>query len=430
MSGPARQKMKRHTKMLIGLAVGATLGLVMRTAFGEAAWLEWIIGNIANPLGQVFLRLIFMVVVPLVFSSLVLGVLEIGDVKQLGRVGFKALVYSLFASAASVIIGIGLVQLVKPGAGLDPELRNKLMGGGAKATTTAIANAGQAKPMLESLLALIPKNPLQAAVEALNGEMLALMVFAVLFAIAYSRVRDAETEPLRGVLLGVQRASMRIIDWAMDLGPYAVGALLFGVTARTGLALAGGLGSYVLVVVAGLAIQQFVVFFALLKFVARVSPLEWWRRVREVVLTAFSTASSNATLPTSLKVAEENLGIAPRIGTFVLTVGSTANQNGTALFEGVTVLFLAQVFGVELSLGQQVSVVLMSILAGVGTAGVPGGSLPLIVLVLQSVGVPAEGIGIILGVDRFLDMCRTVINVTGDLVAATVIAKSEGELRF
>ncbi len=284
--------------------------------------------------------------------------------------------------------------------------------------------------MLESLLALIPKNPLQAAVEALNGEMLALMVFAVLFAVAYSRVRDAETEPLRSVLLGVQRASMRIIDWAMDLGPYAVGALLFGVTARTGLALAGGLGSYVLVVIAGLAIQQFVVFFALLKFVARVSPLEWWRRVREVVLTAFSTASSNATLPTSLKVSEESLGVAPRIGTFVLTVGSTANQNGTALFEGVTVLFLAQVFGVDLTLGQQVSVVLMSILAGVGTAGVPGGSLPLIVLVLQSVGVPAEGIGIILGVDRFLDMCRTVINVTGDLVAATVIAKTEGELRF
>lgn len=415
--------------MLVGLVVGAVVGLAARAAFGSEPWLEDVIKTVA-PLGQVFLRLIFMVVVPLVFSSLVLGVLEIGDVKQLGRVGIKALVYSLFASAASVIIGIGLVQAVRPGAGLDPALRDKLVSDFAKQSGTAIQNAKAAKPLAESLLDLIPKNPLQAAVEALNGEMLALMVFAVLFAVAYSRVRDEETDALSGVLLGVQRASMRIIDWAMALAPYAVGALLFTVTARTGLSLFASLGAYVLVVVLGLCIQQFVVFFALLKTLAGVSPLEWWRRVREVVLTAFSTASSNATLPTSLKVSEEKLGVSPRIGTFVLTVGSTANQNGTALFEGVTVLFLAQVFGVDLTLGQQVSVVVMAILAGVGTAGVPGGSLPLIVLVLQSVGIPPEGIGIILGVDRFLDMCRTVINVTGDLVAATVIAKSEGELSF
>ncbi|MCC6809329.1 MAG: dicarboxylate/amino acid:cation symporter [Deltaproteobacteria bacterium] len=422
--------MKRHTKMLVGLLAGAVLGLIAKSLFGEAPWLEALIANVAYPLGQIFLRLIFMVVVPLVFSSLVLGVLEIGDVKQLGRVGFKALVYSLFASAASVIIGIALVQLVKPGAGIDAQTRDKLMAGFAKQSDKAIANAKAAKPMIESLLDLIPKNPLQAAVEALQGEMLALMVFAVLFAVAYSRVRDEENEALRNVLVGVQKASMRIIDWAMSLAPFAVGALLFSVTARTGFALAGGLGSYVLVVVLGLAIQQFVVFFAVLKVLGGVPPLEWWRRVREVVLTAFSTASSNATLPTSLRVSEEKLGVQPRIGTFVLTVGSTANQNGTALFEGVTVLFLAQVFGVDLTLGQQVSVVVMAILAGVGTAGVPGGSLPLIVLVLQSVGIPPEGIGIILGVDRFLDMCRTVINVTGDLVAATVIAKSENALKF
>ena len=209
----------------------------------------------------------------------------------------------------------------------------------------------------------------------------------------------------------------------MDLAPYAVGALLFSTTARTGLALAGGLGSYVLVVVAGLAIQQFVVFFALLKLLARVSPLEWWRRVREVVLTAFSTASSNATLPTSLQTSEQKLGVSRRIGTFVLTVGSTANQNGTALYEGVTVFFLAQVFGVELTLGQQIVVALMCILAGVGTAGVRGGSLPLVVGVLMTIGVPAPAIAIILGIDRFLDMCRTALNVTGDLVIATVISR-------
>jgi DAACS family dicarboxylate/amino acid:cation (Na+ or H+) symporter len=216
----------------------------------------------------------------------------------------------------------------------------------------------------------------------------------------------------------------------MAIAPYGVAALMFTLTARSGFALIPRLGSYVLVVVAGLAIQMFVVYGALLKGLARVSPVEFFFRAREVVLTAFSTASSNATLPTSLQTAQTKLGISPRVGNFVLTVGATANQNGTALFEGVTVLFLAQVFHVDLTFGQQVTVVLMSILAGVGTAGVPGGSLPLIVIVLQSVGIPAEGIGIILGVDRFLDMCRTVVNVVGDLVCATVVARAENELKW
>jgi len=216
----------------------------------------------------------------------------------------------------------------------------------------------------------------------------------------------------------------------MGLAPYGVGALMYSLTAKSGFAVIPRLGGYVAVVVAGLAFQQFVVYSAILKWMARVPPIEWAFRIREVALTAFSTASSNATLPSSLQTAQEKLGIAPRIGNFVLTVGATGNQNGTALFEGVTILFLAQVFAVHLTLGQQVTVVIMSILAGVGTAGVPGGSIPLIVIVLQTVGVPPEGIGIILGVDRFLDMCRTTLNVTGDLVCATVVARSEGELRF
>jgi DAACS family dicarboxylate/amino acid:cation (Na+ or H+) symporter len=255
------------------------------------------------------------------------------------------------------------------------------------------------------------------------------MVFAVFFGVALAQIRK-EKETLVEFFDGVQRVSMKIVDWAMALAPYGVAGLMYTLTARSGFAIIPRLGGYVGVVVAGLLIQQFVVYAAVLKWLARVPPIEWYFRTREVALTAFSTASSNATLPTSLQTAREKLGIAPRIGNFVLTVGATGNQNGTALFEGVTILFLAQVFGVELALGQQVTVVLMSILAGVGTAGVPGGSIPLIVIVLQSVGIPAEGIGIILGVDRFLDMCRTTLNVTGDLVCATVVARSEKELRF
>jgi DAACS family dicarboxylate/amino acid:cation (Na+ or H+) symporter len=279
------------------------------------------------------------------------------------------------------------------------------------------------------LLSLIPRNPLAAAVDALQGEMLALMVFAVFFGVALAQIkRDKET--LVEVFDGILRVSMKIVDWAMALAPYGVAALMYSLTAKSGFAVVPRLGGYVGVVVAGLAIQQFVVYSVILKGLARVKPVEWFFRVREVMLTAFSTASSNATLPVSLENARTKLGISPRIGNFVLTIGATGNQNGTALFEGVTVLFLAQVFGVHLTLSQQVTVVIMSILAGVGTAGVPGGSLPLIVIVLQTVGVPAEGIGIILGVDRFLDMCRTTLNVTGDLVCATVIARSEGELKF
>ena len=250
------------------------------------------------------------------------------------------------------------------------------------------------------------------------------MVFAVFFGVALAQVRR-DKETLVEVFEGIQRVSMKIVDWAMALAPYGVAALMYSLTAKSGFAVVPRLGGYVGVVVGGLAIQQFLVYPAILKWLGRVPPVEWFFRVREVMLTAFSTASSNATLPTSLETAQSKLGIAPRIGNFVLTVGATGNQNGTALFEGVTVLFLAQVFGVELTLGQQVTVVLMSILAGVGTAGVPGGSLPLIVIVLQTVGVPPEGIGIILGVDRFLDMCRTTLNVTGDLVGATVIARSK-----
>jgi DAACS family dicarboxylate/amino acid:cation (Na+ or H+) symporter len=218
---------------------------------------------------------------------------------------------------------------------------------------------------------------------------------------------------------------MKIVDFAMKLAPVAIFALTFSLCSRFGWNLMFSLGKYVGVVLLGLGIQQFLVFGLILAVVARRSIWSFISDTKEVIVTAFSTASSNATLPVSLRVADEKLRLNKRVASFVLTVGATANQNGTALFEGVTVLFLAQVFKIELTLSQQITVMLMSVLAGVGTAGVPGGSLPLIVIVLQSVNVPAEGIGLILGVDRFLDMCRTVLNVSGDLVAATVVDATE-----
>jgi Na+/H+-dicarboxylate symporter len=229
------------------------------------------------------------------------------------------------------------------------------------------------------------------------------------------------------VLDAIFRASMAIIDLAMKIAPFAIFGIVFNTAYKMGAGFLGNVAFFAGVVVLGLVFQFVVVYGLFIKFVAKSSPISFWKQCQEVYLYAFSTASSNATLPVALECAEKVLKLPPQISRFVLTVGASANQNGTALFEGVTVMFLAQVYGIDLSLGQQVLVVLMSILAGVGTAGVPGGSLPLIVVLMIQVGIPAEGIGLILGVDRFLDMCRTTLNVAGDLVIAKLITATVGQ---
>ncbi|HZN02206.1 MAG TPA: dicarboxylate/amino acid:cation symporter, partial [Candidatus Polarisedimenticolia bacterium] len=281
------------------------------------------------------------------------------------------------------------------------------------------------KAGLQILLDLIPENPVDAMARAFQGEMLAVMVFALIFGIALTRVERSTAEPLLRWLEALLAAAMAVIAFAMRLAPYGVGAILFTLTARFGIDILKPLALYMGTVILGLALHQFGTYPLVLRVFAGLSPRFFFARMREVMLTAFSTSSSNATLPTTLRVAQEGLGIPRPIASFVLTLGSTLNQNGTALYEGITVLFLAQFFGVHLSLGGQVTVVLLSILAGVGTAGVPGGSLPLVAALLVTVGVPYEGIGIIYGVDRLLDMCRTVLNVTGDVVAAACVARAE-----
>ena len=263
-------------------------------------------------------------------------------------------------------------------------------------------------------------------VDAFRGEMVAVMVFSLLIGIALTLCPRERVEPLIRLLQAVYEVVMKVIALAMKLAPYGVAALLFSLTARFDLEILQKLAWYVATVIGGLALHLFVVYSLFLKYVVGYSPRQFFSRTREILLTGFATSSSNATLPVTLRVAEKELGVPRQIGGFVLTVGSTANQNGTALYEGVTVLFLAQFFGVELSLGAQVSVVLLSILAGVGTAGVPGGSLPMVGALLVTVGVPWEGLGIILGVDRLLDMCRTVLNIAGDVVAAAYVTRSEG----
>ncbi|MBH1989175.1 MAG: dicarboxylate/amino acid:cation symporter [Myxococcaceae bacterium] len=412
--------MSRPLKIILGLCSGIFLGLICHQYPGP--WLNAAIAYISQPLGQLFMRLIFMIVVPLVFSSLILGIFELQDFKQLGRVGVKTLIYTVLASFSSVLVGLAFVSIFKPGEGLDPEMTKHL------GALSEPVRSSQPATFTAALVSLIPKNPIASAANALEGDMLSLMIFTLIFGAALLLVRgDNKRDPLVACLETVRAVSMKIVDFAMSLAPLGVAALMFTMTAQFGLGLIANLGKYTAVVIAALAFQQFIVFGLILKLLARKSPWQFFSQIKEVMLTALSTASSNATLPTSIRVAENNLKLNRNISSFVLTIGSAANQNGTALFEGVTVLFLAQLYGIHLGLDEQLVVLFMSVVAGMGTAGVPGGSIPMMMIVLQTVGVPAEGIGLILGVDRILDMCRTVLNVSGDLVCAQVIQASESK---
>jgi DAACS family dicarboxylate/amino acid:cation (Na+ or H+) symporter len=415
---------KLHTKLFIALLLGIVLGAALHSQ-GQSPLVAGVNANLLRPVGQIFLRLIFMIVVPMVFSALVIGVYELGRGRDLRGVAGRTLWFTVVMSTLSVAIGVALVNLLRPGESVA--LQQALADQPSAGVQALQANAAARKSVADTLIELVPRNPLESAVRALDGEMLPLMIFALIFGVAVSRT--APREDARNVLLRVLEqvfeACMKIVHFAMVLAPFAVFAIIFNTAFTFGTTVFATLFFYVATVVAGLLLHQFGVYAALLRLVARRSPVEFFRQCRDVYLYAFSTASSNATLPLSLETAEQKLRLPPEVARFVLTVGATANQNGTALFEGITVLFLAQVYGLDLSIGQQVRVMLMSILAGIGTAGVPGGSLPMVMIVAQSVGIPAEGMGLILGVDRFLDMCRTMVNVSGDLVIAALVAGPE-----
>ncbi|QPK62425.1 dicarboxylate/amino acid:cation symporter [Methylomonas sp. LL1] len=408
--------MKNHHRLLLSLLLGACAGLALHQ-FGENDLLQQFNRYAIEPVGQLFLRLIFMIVTPMVVSGLMLGVFQLSSHHGLAQVAKRTLFFTVLASSASVVIGVGLVNFFQPGRGMDiPQLHGDITG-----VRNIQQNAEQAKPMVEALLEIIPKNPFDVAGKALEGGMLPLMFFSLVFGAALALTSAGKPSRWVEVLEETYAACMLIVDTVMKFAPLAVFALVFQSTFKFGYQILLSLGFYLLVVVFGLLLQQGVVYTLMLRLFGNLRPLAFFKQCREVYLYAFATASSNATLPRSLELAEQRLKLAPEISRFVLTIGSTANQNGTALFEGVTVLFLAQVYGVDLSLSQQIQVVLMAILAGIGTAGVPGGSLPLIMILTQQIGIPAEGMGLILGVDRFLDMCRTTLNVSGDLVIAALV---------
>jgi DAACS family dicarboxylate/amino acid:cation (Na+ or H+) symporter len=411
-------------RMLIGFTAGLAAGLLVYTFARDAAWVDAVVTYVTGPIGQIFLRLLFMLVIPLLFSALVVGIAEMGEVRALRRVGLATLGYTVIVSGIAVAISLAVVNLIRPGEGVDQAAARELLAQGGERAGSIIASSGEAKTGVEAVLGLIPSNVITAMNE---NDILAVMVFALAFGIGLLLVQSRRTETLKDAIEGLFEVAMKLIGLVIRLAPIAIFCFMFNLAAQFGWDLLFKLAAYVAVVLLALALQMFGVFPALLALLARKNPLAFFRQTREASVMAFATASSNATLPTTLRVADTELKLPRRVARFVLTIGATANQNGTAMFEGVTVLFLAQFFGVELTLAQQGFVMLVCILAGVGTAGVPAGSLPVIALILGGVGVPPEGIGLILGVDRFLDMCRTTLNVMGDLVAATVISKLTGE---
>jgi DAACS family dicarboxylate/amino acid:cation (Na+ or H+) symporter len=421
-----RRRLPLHVRILLGLLVGAVLGSAARALFGpDSPRLMWLIGNIAEPVGQLFLRALLMTVVPLVVSSLIVGVAGIGDVRRLGRVGLRTLLFCLVISIISVALGIFLANTIRPGMRLDPATRDSLMSQYAEASKQVAPPGTSTESSLMSFVRmLVPANPLESMARS-TPDMIGIMFFSIVFGAALTLISRDSSAPLIALLDAIFKAVAKVIDIVMKFAPIGVACLLFAMTARFGFGFLVSLGWYVVTVLGGLAIHTFVVYPVAL-LIARTSPVEFFRRARTVMLTAFSTSSSNATLPTALRVSEANLGVPREIGAFVLTVGATANQNGTALYEGVTVLFLAQLAGVDLSLAQQLTIVYLAVLGSIGTAGVPAGSIPFVVAVLATVGIPTQLIAIILGVDRLLDMCRTVVNVMGDLTATVYVARKEG----
>lgn len=416
--------MKLHTKILIGLAVGIAAGVTANlTVGGTHPNVERFNAYVAVPVGQVFLRMLFMVVMPLVFASISLGVAGLGDIRKVGRIGGKAVAYFLITTVLAATLGLIVVNIARPWERVTPETRVALMErfkGDASTRVEAAATTGKFGP--ETFINIVPRNPIDAAAKT---DMLGVIFFGLMFGAALTLIPVAKARPMIEWLEALNEVVVKIIQFAMMLAPYGVAALIFTVASRFGFDLLIAVAAFVITVLAALLLHVGITLAAIIRFVIGMSPLTFISRSKAALVTAFSTSSSSATLPTALEVAETQLGVPRRIAGFVLPIGSTMCMNGTAIFEGITVIFLAEIFGIDLTIPQMAIVMVMSVITAIGAAGVPGGSIPLLVGILTMFGVPGEGIAIVLGVDRILDMSRTTVNVLGDLTAATYVARSE-----
>jgi len=413
-------RLQLYTKILIALALGAVFGLAANR-FGFSGFVVAYI----KPVGSAFIRLISMVVVPLVFSSLLVGTASLKDIRALGRIGAKTIVFYLCTTAIAVSIGLVLANIVRPGSSLSPQARQRLADGAAGQKDLPVQPAAEKPSITDLLLNIIPTNPVKAMAD---GQMLQIIFFAVLTGVCLTLILPERTRPVLSFFEAVNDVIIQMVHLIMKTAPYAVFALIAAVVADFGLGILAMLIKYCVVVLLGLIAHMLIIYSSALKIFTKMSVSTFFRGFRPAQLVAFCSSSSNATLPVTMECTEKNLGVPQHICSFTLPLGATINMDGTALMQGVAAAFLAQVYGMDLAFSQQLTIVLTATLASIGTAGIPGAGIVMLAIVLNSVGVPLQGIAIILGVDRFLDMCRTVVNITGDAVCAVVVASTEGQL--
>ncbi len=407
-------KIALHTQILLGLVLGAAAGILIGPSIA-----------VIRPIGDLFIRLITMIVVPLVFASILVGVASLGDLAKLGRIGVKTIAYYLVTTAIAITIGLTLANIVKPGSRLAADIKDRLLADFAGAAEASIERATTKPSVVETLLDIVPTNPAASMAEA---NMLQVIFFALVFGVALTYLDREKSGPVLRLMDAVNEAMIQLVHLVMKIAPYGVFALIAAIIGQYGLGILKTLLVYSLVVVVGLAIHMGVVYPTAVRLLAGMNPVHFFRGIAPAQLVAFSTSSSNATLPVTMECAEENLGVSEEVSAFVLPLGATINMDGTALYQGAATIFIGQVYGLELTVTQQLMVVLTATLASIGAAGVPGVGMITLALVLRTVGIPLEGIALILGVDRILDMCRTAVNITGDASCAIVVASTEGEL--
>jgi Na+/H+-dicarboxylate symporter len=377
-----------------------------------------------SPIGTVFLRLLRMVIVPLVFTSLVVGVASLGDIRKLGRLGGRALGLYLITTALAVSIGLVCASTIQPGSFVAETERTLLLTQFAATAGEAVSAVAEAPSLLTALLSLIPTNPLASFT---NGDMLQIIFFAVAVGVALTTLRPEVAAPVVAFCDSIQHAMIAIIHAIMLLAPFGVAALVAEVVGASGLSILKALVVYSMTVLLGLLLHVGIIYGGLVRFFGIMSWSAFLQAIRPAQLIAFSTSSSSATLPVSLECAQKRLGVNPSVSSFVLPLGATVNMDGTALYQGVAALFIAQVFHLDLSFIAQLSIVLTATLASIGAAGVPGAGMITLMMVLTTAGIPPSGIALILGVDRLLDMFRSAVNVTGDLTVAAVLDAREGK---
>ena len=405
------KKMSLSAKIFTAMILGASVGLVLNLA-GNPEWAQyWLIDGLFKVVGQIFISLLKMLVVPLVFVSLVCGSSSLSDPKMLGRVGGKTIILYLFTTGVAVCLALGSALIFKPGM-IDQTIA---------AAETQIA---EATPFTQVLIDMIPTNPIAAMAD---GQMLPIIFFAVLLGISITLSKDV------GVRVGawfqdMNAIIMKLVTLVMRFAPYGVFALIAILAATSSADSFAALGKYVSLVFAVLFIHALIIYPMIFSVLTRLSPIKFLLKLKALALFAFTTASSNATIPVTLETVEKRVGVSNKIASFTVPLGATINMDGTAIMQGIATGFIAQYYGIELSMTQYLMVVVMVIMASIGTAGVPSVGLVVLAGVLTQVGLPAEGIALILGVDRILDMTRTVVNITGDSMVTTVVAKSEGEL--